>query len=250
MTTSASPAPSASSAPPKYKRSIRNYLLDARFQLKWTGYLIAVALVISAILGGSLYYTSSKVTAQSHKVIGSGRELLEESRKNSELVKMSIQNFGGDPVLAESFAEGDRKQEAELRKKQDALAAQQEQVIHDQRTMLTSLVAALALLVVLIGLVGIYITHKVVGPIYKMKMLLRQVGDGKLNFQGRLRKGDELQDFFEVFAAMVEKLKDRQKKEVAELEDAMEAAKASGASESAIAKIALVRDEMRAALDK
>ena len=106
------------------------------------------------------------------------------------------------------------------------------------------------LLVVLIALLGIYFTHKVVGPIYKMKMLLRQVGDGKLNFQGKLRKGDELQDFFEVFAAMVEKLKARQTSEVEELEAAMKEAQATGASDAAIAKIAKVRDEMRAALEK
>ena len=115
--------------------------------------------------------------------------------------------------------------------------------------MLTSLVAGLALLVVLIGILGIYFTHKVVGPIYKMKMLLRQVGDGMLNFYGKLRKGDELQDFFEVFAQMVEKLKDRQRREVTELEAAMDAAKASGASDDAIEKIQHVRDEMKAALD-
>jgi hypothetical protein len=82
-----------------------------------------------------------------------------------------------------------------------------------------------------------------------MKMLLRQVGDGKLNFYGKLRKGDELQDFFEVFAAMVEKLKDRQRREVSELESAMDAARASGASDEAIDKIRVVRDEMKAALD-
>ena len=48
---------------------------------------------------------------------------------------------------------------------------------------------------------------------------------------------------------MVEKLKDRQRREVSELESAMEAAKASGASDDAIDKIRLVRDEMKAALD-
>jgi nitrogen fixation/metabolism regulation signal transduction histidine kinase len=101
----------------------------------------------------------------------------------------------------------------------------------------------------LIGVLGIYFTHKVVGPIYKMKLLLKQVGDGKLNFYGKLRKGDELQDFFIVFEAMVEKLKERQRREVAELEAAMDAAKISGASDDAIDKIRVVRDEMKAALD-
>ena len=46
MTTSAQTA----QAPPKYKRSIKNYLLDARFQLKWTGFIIMVALAVSAII--------------------------------------------------------------------------------------------------------------------------------------------------------------------------------------------------------
>ena len=43
MTTSATPA--AAGPRPKYKRSIKNYMLDPRFQLKWTGYLLAVAVV-------------------------------------------------------------------------------------------------------------------------------------------------------------------------------------------------------------
>jgi len=77
MTISVSPAPSPPTAPApaakrvKYKRSLKNYMLDPRFQLKWTGMMIAVAFVISAIMGVFLYRTTSEVTAQSHKVIAS-----------------------------------------------------------------------------------------------------------------------------------------------------------------------------------
>lgn len=233
MTTSARPA----SAAPKYKRSFRNYLLDARFQLKWTGYLIGVAIVISALLGGFLYKTNNEVISKSN-------ELVEESAKNSDLVRMQIkEQYADAPELAESFSAGAKEHDLKLK-------GQRDQIHQQQRRMIVALIASLFTLVVMIGLVGIYITHKLVGPIYKMKMLLRQVGEGKLNFQGRLRKGDELQDFFEVFATMVENLKDRQRREVAELESAMVAARSSGASEDAIAKIELVRDEMRAALEK
>ena len=235
---------------PKYKRSFKNYLLDPRFQLKWTGMIIGVAFVISAIMGIFLYRTSSEVTAQSQKVIGQGQELIKESLKNSDLVKMQIKKEYGDaPELAETFNKSAQELDGQLDIKHKLLLSQQQATISQQNTMLASLVAGLALLVVLIGLLGIYFTHKVVGPIYKMKMLLRQVGEGKLNFHGKLRKGDELQDFFEVFAAMVEKLKDRQQREVTELEQAMEAAKDSGASDDAIEKIRHVRDEMRASLD-
>lgn len=248
MTTSAQPA---SSAAPKYKRSIKNYLLDAKFQLKWTARILFIALGISAIMGVFLYQTSREVTEQSQKVIAQGDALISESQKNSDLVKMQIKDqYADSPELAATFNKSADELDKQLQSKHAALEAQAARTKNQQTTMMRSLIAGLTLLVVLIGLLGIYFTHKVVGPIYKMKMLLRQVGDGKLNFEGRLRKGDELQDFFEVFAAMVEKLKSRQATEVAELEAAILEAKATGASDAAIAKIANVRDEMRAALEK
>lgn len=246
MSTSAQTAHAA----PKYKRSIKNYLLDARFQLKWTGMIIAVALSISSVMGIFLYRTSSEVTAQSQKVIAEGQKLVDESRKNSELVKMTIKKeYADTPELAETFNKSAEDVDKGLLAKQNELLGQQQKTLHQQNTMLVSLIAGLAVMVFLIGILGIYFTHKVVGPIYKMKMLLRQVGDGKLNFQGRLRKGDELQDFFEVFAQMVESLKARQSREVTELEAALVAARQSGASNEAIVKIEHVRDEMKAALD-
>jgi nitrogen fixation/metabolism regulation signal transduction histidine kinase len=247
MTTSAQSAPAAR---PQYKRSIKNYLLDAKFQLKWTGRIIFLAVGISAVMGAFLLQTSREVTEQSQKVIAQGDALISESQKNSDLVKMQIKDqYADSPELAKTFNKSADELDKQLQQKHAALEAQAAKTQAKQQTMMVSLVAGLTLLVVLIGLLGIYFTHKVVGPIYKMKLLLRQVGDGKLNFQGRLRKGDELQDFFEVFAAMVERLKERQAGEVKELEAAMAEAKATGASDAAIAKIGKVRDEMKAALE-
>ena len=246
MTTSAQTA----QAPPKYKRSIKNYLLDARFQLKWTGFIIIVALVVSAIMGVFLYRTSSDVTRESQKVIEQGKELIKESQKNSDLVKMQIKDqYADTPELADTFNKSAKELDGQLQDRHKALLAQQQATLDQQRTMLMSLVAGLTLLVVLIGLLGIYFTHKVAGPVYKMKMLLRQVGDGKLTFHGKLRRGDELQDFFETFLKMVEQLRDRQAKEVALLDAAIEDARKVGASDDAIAKITVVRDEMKRALE-
>jgi hypothetical protein len=229
----------AAAAPrPKYKRSVKNYIVDSRFQLKYTSFIVIVAVAIAAPLGLFLFRTSEKVVAESQKVV-------EESKKVSEVVSLQISKdpvYGSDPELAKAFG-------AESSSAADKVKAQQEALVAEQRTMMRALVGALGLMVVLIGLLGIYFTHKVAGPIYKMKMLLRQVGEGKLTFYGKLRKGDELQDFFETFATMVERIKERQKREVDELEAAIEAARASGASEDAIAKIGHVRDEMKRALE-
>ncbi len=233
-----SSAPSASSAPPRHKRSVKNYLIDSRFQLKYTGMIILVALAISAVMGTFLYRTSQDVVRESQMVV-------EESKKVSDVVKMNIAKdpiYSDNPELQAAFASG----AAESDKK---IEEQQRRVVRQQQTMLNALVGGLAAMVVLIGLLGIYFTHKVAGPIYKMKMLLKQVGDGKLTFHGSLRKGDELQEFFETFSKMVEQLRNRQAKEVAQLDAAISAARRAGAAEDSIAKIAAVRDEMQKALE-
>ena len=50
-----------------YKRSARNYLLDSRFQLKYTGYLVGVALVISGVMGSVVYTTTRSMVSESQR---------------------------------------------------------------------------------------------------------------------------------------------------------------------------------------
>lgn len=117
------------------------------------------------------------------------------------------------------------------------------------RRVLFSIVGGVAFLVFALGITGIYVTHKVVGPAYKMRLLINEVATGRLRLAGRLRKGDELQHVFLAFADMVESLREAQAREVAELEAAIEKARETGADESALKGVVEVRDRMRAALD-
>jgi nitrogen fixation/metabolism regulation signal transduction histidine kinase len=239
-------------APPvKYKRSFKNYLLDARFQLKWTGRIIFVALAISALMGVFLFQTSQKVTQQTTQVIEQGQKQIEQNRVNSELLSMKMLDEAKDsPELLASYQAKAKKDSDALQKQKDDLTAQAAATKAQQGTMMMTVTAGLVLLVVLIGILGIYFTHKVVGPIYMMKALLRQVGDGKLNFYRKPRKGDELQDFFEVFMEMVAQLKKRQAEEVKILDAALADAKAGGASDKALEKIAVLREQMHGELAK
>ena len=236
MTTSNFPS---ATTPPPYKRSVKNYLIDSRFQLKYTGFIVGVALVISGVMGAFLYTTSRTVISESQRVV-------EESKKVSDVVKMTIKDdaiYSQNPELAASFAQASAESDRQIEEQGRTLVRQ-------QKTMIYSLVGGLLMMVVLIGLLGIYFTHKVAGPIYKMKMLLRQVGDGKLVFHGSLRKGDELKDFFDAFATMVDKLRARQQKEVDQLDAALRIASGNaGATQESIAKVEVVRDEMKRALD-
>ena len=229
----------SSTAPPKFKRSIRNYLLDSRFQLKYTAWMLFGTIVISAILGTFLLQTSRDVVAQSQKVA-------EESKKVSDMMKTQIKDdpiYASDPLLAKAVGGAAAGSDNEVQNQQRALEAK-------QKGMLNTVIGALVALVFLIGILGIYTTHKIVGPIYMMKALLKQVGDGKLNFNRKPRKGDELQDFFEAFSRMVEKLKKRQRIEVERLEAAIDDAKAKGLSAEAAEQLETIKNDMRRPLEE
>lgn len=194
------------SAPPK--RHLKNYLLDPRFQLKYTGMVVVVAVLVASVLGYFAYdYSKGQTQALT--------------------IQMAMQP-DLDPAVAADL-EGVARQA-------------------DQKVLL-SIVVGILLLAVSLGVTGIVVTHKLVGPAYKMRRLLREVAEGKLKVAGGLRKGDELQELFEAFAAMVESLREAQAGEIAALDSALAAARERGIEDEALAPITSVRDRMQAQLD-
>lgn len=220
--------------PSTYRRSVRNYLLDSRFQLKYAGILVGVALIISAVTGAVLHSTTRAVVAESSA-------LVDESRKVSEVSRMNIRDLASDsPELMATF---NREADAHDR----MIAAEQASLLMRQGRMLASLVGGLALMVAFIGLLGIYFTHKVAGPIYKMKGLLKRVGEGSLRIDSRLRRGDELQDFFDTFIDMVSNLRQIEERQLGDVEMALAALEA-GQRDEAKRALGRVRETMRTAL--
>lgn len=236
---------------PKYHRSAKNYLLDRPFQLKYTSYLVGIAASLSLVLGGVVGYMSKQARDQSEaavrqgqvtveqgqETVRRGKDVIDQSRKVSKVVQMNIaEKYADDPELAKAFKEDADKDEEKLQAQQKSLERDAEELVRNKaelekqaeriatqhQTLLIALVSLLTLLVALIGLAGIVVTHKVAGPIFKMKRLLRQVGEGKLVVKEKLRKGDELHHFFETFETMVHDLNNQQKKHIAALDEAIE----------------------------
>jgi len=251
MPTAAAPpstAPPSTEQTGSYKRSARNYLLDSRFQLKYTGYLVGVALVISGVMGSVVYTTTRSMVGESQEVVQQAQKVSEESKKVSEVSRMNIKDLAADsPELLTEFNKEADEHDAMIAAQQKAIADQQTMLLHRQSVLIYSLVGGLALMVLLIGLLGIYFTHKVAGPIYKMKRLLGQVGKGNLRVEARLRKGDELQDFFDAFAQMVANLRKFEQKQLEDVEKAL-AAVDRGDKDEAKASLDRVRETMQSAL--
>lgn len=262
------------SSPPKYKRSARNYLIDPAFQLKYTGFLVLIALALSVTLGALLYNANTEVLAQTARTVEEGketvrqgqsvadrqRELITMSNKLNEVVKSQIDTcYPGQEELAKSFSDAaaadgaklkaEQKQldgdKAKLDERAEFLRKEAEELQERQSTVLRGLVLVLSILVLTIGLAGIVFTHKIAGPIFKMKRLMRQVGDGKLIVREKLRKGDELQHFFDTFEQMVENMRRRQRAEIEMLTNAIQKLEEAGnVQESDVAPLRQVRDEM------
>jgi nitrogen fixation/metabolism regulation signal transduction histidine kinase len=189
------------------------------------------------------------MVAESARVVDESRTVAEESKKVSEVSRMNIRDLAGDsPELLSEFNKEAEAHDRMIAEQQRAIADQQAGLLRKQSLMLGSLVVGLALMVIVIGLFGIYFTHKVAGPVFKMKKMLRQVGEGNLHVEARLRKGDELQDFFDAFTQMLAGLRKFERRQLDELEAAM-GALARGEKDDAVESVARVHDAVKHAIE-
>lgn len=210
MSTEAQSMPKPGQSP---KRRIRNFLLDARFQLKYTGAVVAVTVIVTGLVGFWL-----------------GREAYRYSRESTQV--LTAQAAGVSPELFEYLQEESRAKDAEV-----------------LRNIVIGISALVLILAVALGFTGIVVTHKVVGPAYKLKLLLGDVAAGSLNIRGGLRKGDELQDVGDAFKTMVTSLKARREEELAELDAAIDKARDGGLEGDALDSLVSLRDRLQRTLE-
>jgi methyl-accepting chemotaxis protein len=219
------------------QRRLRNFLLDRHFQLKYSGYLVGVAVFLSVTLGFFLWQTSRELITVSRssvqlgeEIVERGRKLLAESEKVNSVVKMNIvQVYADDPALLDVFqnAAGDRDKmleqgQSQLEANSAALREQSQRIERGYVRLGVVMASALILLVLGIGLSGVVVTHKVAGPVFKMKRLLGDLGRGQFRVVARLRKGDELQHFFDAFNETAQQLDRRQQEEIRQIDEVIE----------------------------
>jgi hypothetical protein len=173
---------------PKYKRRMRNYLLDVGLQLRYTMTIVIVAVVLTAVLGYKMY----EATRETSKVI--------------EMTKLADPAVAGE--LSDQFASSDR-------------------------WVIWGLIGVGIVLVISISAVGILITHRVAGPIFKVASYFSRVRENRLGeIPQTLRKGDELQEFYSSFREMHQSLRERIEEDVRVLGQAVEQIEAAGTAAS------------------
>jgi len=193
-------------------RKWRNYLLEPRFQLKYTAMVVGVTVAVAAVLGYHAYQYSKGQT-----------EMFTIKQVENEVGK------GGAPDAA--FIE-------------DLQAYAQKA----DRAVLVAIFGGIGVLALALAFTGIIVTHRLVGPAYKLKLLFRRVADGNIKIEGGLRKHDELHDVFESFQRMVNNLRADRQRDIIELESAIEIASKAGAADLA-ASLRAMRERLQKSLD-
>jgi hypothetical protein len=202
-----------SRAPGAKQRKLRNFLLDPRFQLKYTGMVVAVTVVVASVLGYvALQYSMGQTQALN-------MQMMELKRAQGEEVD--------DRFIADM----------------EVYARQEDERVRN------SVIVGILVMTFALGATGVIVTHKLVGPAYRLRYLLSGVGAGRIKVGFGLRKGDELQDVFEAFRAMVLALRDAHAGDIERLDAAIEKARAAGVSEDVVSDVRAVRDRLRAAID-
>jgi len=249
--TSATDGKGANFAGMARNRSARHYLLDPRFQLKWTGYLVVVVLAVMTGLGVLIGRMASRTADTAQIAVQQAENAYNESKTNNILARGSVDLAAPDnPALVEEV----NKQLAALDEKSEKNLAEvrqlQIEIGRDRRNLKLLLGGAGIALLLLLTVMGIVITHRIVGPVHKMKRLLRRVGTGRLVVDERLRRGDELEDLFETFLQMAFSLKALQNARVATLDATLKRAQKSGADQEVIDGMLALRAQMMLGLEK
>ena len=182
------------------------------YKRKMRNYLLDVGL--------QLRYTATIVVVAIFLTAGLGFKMYQATREISRIIL-----FTGlaDPATAQEL---------------------QQQFANSDRIVLWGIIGFGIVLVLSISAVGILITHKVVGPLYKISSLFARVRDNRMSAApAGLRKGDELQDFYTGFREMHEAVRARVVEDVNVVGAAVAAIETSGAASTPAVQRAL--DELR-----
>ena len=264
------------------QRSVKNYLIDRRLQLRYAGLLLGVVLALSSAFGWLLWSTSQKLLAEGERVVTQAKltteqgreaarrakEAVEERRRSRDIVKLYVdEHYANDPEVGKTLSEQEtvaqRKlasEEQQVREDAEALDGRVTEIDAETRAaaalqgrLLLGLLGLLSVAVLAVGAAGIVFTHRVAGPIFKMSRILREIGTGRLVIYEKLRQGDELQEFFGALSEMVEGLRVRRRDDISELQIAIEILRETQGSQAGVAesleRLELLRNDLAEQLE-
>ena len=171
-----------------------HYLVNKGFQLKYTVIISATILAVMLVSGTGIYvgmWSSIIENFSEFKV----SENLETAKR---IAGYEVARYNkGDFRLEKIF------REAEL------LSAQEQNTLHNALNSVNrALLPKIIILVIVIFIGGIFVSHRIAGPMHHFEKSARAISDGDLSVNFNVRKTDEMKDIAVDLEKMVESLHD------------------------------------------
>ena len=175
----------------EHKRT--HYLIKKRFQLKYTFAIVATLLIVMLVSGIGLY-------------VGMWSSIIENFSKFkvSENLETAKRIAGYEEAR---YGKGDFRLEKIFREA-ELLSAQERDTLHAAlKSVNKALFPKVIILVVVIFIGGIFVSHRIAGPMYHFEKSAQAIRDGDLSVNFNIRKSDEMKDAAFSLEEMVESLR-------------------------------------------
>jgi hypothetical protein len=282
MSEPANPPAKPAAKPAVHKRSWKNLLLNKRYQLRFTLFMVGLSAVLMGVLGWWVMKEANEATTVAMaRVRGEPcpkvpvlQDIVHLDAPAPEPVPVPD---GGEPTAGEGEGAGgedapSRRTSVQLVESSmtltptvpadfaDRIVAhhtceirQAGKLAHIERgrmRILWVLVATGLALMFGLAIYGIKMTHKVAGPLFKVSLYLAKMRDGRYDKVYNLRKGDQLVDFYEHFRTAHAGVVQLERDDVERIKATIAAAEAAGAGETdAVAELRAVLQRKEKSLE-
>jgi hypothetical protein len=206
-----------------YKRTWKNLLLNKRYQLRFTLFMVGLSAILMSLLGWWVMTVAARATTLAVNNTGTACQGLPGARPAA-----AAEPAPAESAPAEPGSEGARPRRRPVVTIDDSGMQELED---RQRLIFWVLVGAGVVLALGLLLYGIKMTHRVAGPLYKITLYLAKLRGGVYDTVYNLRKGDHLVDFYNQFKAAHAGMRGLQQDDVARLRALLAAAEKAHAAD-------------------
>jgi tellurite resistance protein len=189
------------------------YLIDRRFQIKYTALLIIVAVTLLGGLGVVIWRESQVGVESARLAAAQAEKALVEAQTSARILRMN----SADEKVDADLAALDKQNAAELVRARVRSA----EIERSRDLLLALLIGAGIAVIAILGATGMYITRKIVEPVFHLKRMLRKVGTGRLVVKHVPDSSGELDDLFHTFVQMTHSLRALQAEWIETLDQAI-----------------------------
>jgi hypothetical protein len=191
------------------QRKLRNYLLEAPLQLRFTAVLVLATLLGAGLLGIFLARALNRLAEQAERAVEARAAAAQASHElgNASLSKTLLDRFN-DPAFTAQLERQSRAIDAAYVAEQAQVAEQRREVARESTRIGWLVLLSVGVFALAVLLIGIIITHRIAGPVYRVRRLLSDLADGRREVPRHgLRDGDELRELFDAASSLVKTLR-------------------------------------------